>query len=107
MAFGKACCAYRYNQEILYVNRSYGMSASAEVIIEREPNALLIPIRASFVQNDKPAVYVQRGDQFLVRGIAVGKRNEEDMVVLSGLREGELVTLENPAEAAKRAKKKL
>ena len=29
------------------------------------------------------------------------------MVVLSGLKEGELVTLENPAEAAKRAKKKL
>ena len=29
------------------------------------------------------------------------------MIVLSGLKEGEIVTLENPAEAAKRAKKKL
>jgi hypothetical protein len=29
------------------------------------------------------------------------------MVVLSGLKEGEIVTLENPIEAAKRAKKKL
>ena len=57
-------------------------------------------------QHDKPAVYIQRGQQFLVRAITVGKRNEEDMVVLSGLKEGELVTLENPAEAAKRAKKK-
>jgi len=84
-----------------------GMSASAEIIIERDPNALLIPIRASFTQNDKPAVYLQRGQQFLVRSIAVGRRNEEDMVVLGGLKEGELVTLENPAEAAKRAKKKL
>ncbi len=84
-----------------------GMSATAEVIIERDPNALLIPVRASFTQNDKPAVYIQRGQQFVARQIAVGKRNEEDMVVLKGLSEGELVTLENPIEAAKRAKKKL
>jgi len=32
---------------------------------------------------------------------------QPDLVVLSGLKEGELVTLESPAEAAKRAKKKL
>ena len=84
-----------------------GMSASAEVIIERQPNALLIPIRASFVHNGKPAVYVQRFQQFQIRQIEVGKRNEEDIVVLKGLKEGELVTLENPAEAARRAKKKV
>jgi HlyD family secretion protein len=84
-----------------------GMSASAEIIIEREPNALLIPVRASFTQNDKPAVYIQRGKQFLVRAIAVGKRNEDDMVVTEGLNEGDLVTLESPADAARRAKKKL
>ena len=83
-----------------------GMSASAEIIIERQPNALLIPVRASFTQKGKPAVYVQKGDQFITRLINVGQRNEEDMVVLSGLKEGELVTLENPAEAAKRARKK-
>ena len=35
----------------------------------------------------------------------MGKRNESDIVVLNGLREGERIALENPAEAAKRAKK--
>jgi RND family efflux transporter MFP subunit len=84
-----------------------GMSASAEVIIERDPKALLIPIRASFTYQGKPAVWVQKGQNFRIRPITVGKRNDEDIVVLSGLKEGELVTLENPAEAAKRAKKKL
>jgi RND family efflux transporter MFP subunit len=84
-----------------------GMSASAEIIIEREPNVLLIPSRASFLQKGKPAVYIQKGQQFLTRTIEVGRRNEEDLVVLRGLKEGELVTLESPAEAAKRAKKKL
>jgi len=82
-----------------------GMSATAEIVIESQPEVLLIPVRASFVYQGKPAVYVQRGQQFLVRTITVGKRNESDIVVLSGLQPGEVVTLENPFEAAKRAKK--
>lgn len=82
-----------------------GMSASAEVVIESQPHALLVPARASFIHNGKPAVYVQRGQQFVIREIEVGKRNENDIVVLKNLREGEVVTIENPLEAAKRAKK--
>src|SRR5437762_1089498 len=81
-----------------------GMSASAEIIIERQPSALLIPSRASFLEQGKPAVYVQQGQQFLKRTIEVGRRNDDDIVVLKGLKEGEMVTLESPAEAAKRAK---
>jgi hypothetical protein len=84
-----------------------GMSATAEIIIERNAGVLLIPVRASFTQNGKPAVYVEKGPQFLVREITVGKRNEDDIIVTGGLKEGEIVTLENPAEAARRAKKKL
>ena len=83
-----------------------GMSASAEIIIEREPNALLIPSRASFFHKGKPAVYVQKGQEFFTRPIEVGRRNEEDLVYrrVEGRR---ISALENPAEAAKRAKKKL
>jgi multidrug efflux pump subunit AcrA (membrane-fusion protein) len=82
-----------------------GMSATGEVVIESEPNRILIPVRASFMHQGKPAVYVQKGQEFIVRHIEVGKRNENDIVVLSGLREGEVVALENPIEAAKKAKK--
>jgi HlyD family secretion protein len=84
-----------------------GMSSSAEIIIERQPNMLLIPIRSSFDKDGKPAVYVQTGKNFAVRPIVVGRRNDEDIIVTGGLKEGEIVTLESPAEAAKRAKKKL
>jgi len=83
-----------------------GMSASAEIIIDRQPSALLIPSRASFLEKGKPAVYVQQGQAFVKRTLEVGRRNEEDLVILKGLKEGELVTLESPADAAKRAKKK-
>lgn len=82
-----------------------GMSASASILIESQPGALLIPVRASFMNKGKPAVWVQKGQEFAIRNIEVGKRNETDLVVLSGLKEGEVIALENPAEALKRAKK--
>jgi multidrug efflux pump subunit AcrA (membrane-fusion protein) len=82
-----------------------GMSATTEIIIESVPQALLLPVRASFMQGGRPAVYVQRGQEFQIRQIEVGQRNDTDMVVLKGLKEGEMVAMENPAEAAKRAKK--
>lgn len=82
-----------------------GMSATAEVVIESEPNTILIPVRASIVHQGKPAVYVQQGKDFVIRPIEVGKRNDTDLIVTKGLREGEVVALENPIEAAKRAKK--
>lgn len=84
-----------------------GMSASTEIIIEREPNALLIPSRASFSKDGKPSVYEQTGKSFKIVPIQVGKQNDEDVVVTSGLKEGDVITLESPADAAKRAKKKL
>ena len=84
-----------------------GMSATAEVIIEREENVLLIPAQASFTHNGKPVVWVQKGDKFEARTIQVGKRNESHVVVLSGVKAGEIIATEDPAEAAKRAKKKL
>ncbi len=84
-----------------------GMSASIDIIIDSQPNVLLIPIRASFTQGGKPSVFIQNGTEFHSRPIEVGARNETEIVVTGGLKEGELVTLEDPKEAAKRAKKKL
>jgi multidrug efflux pump subunit AcrA (membrane-fusion protein) len=82
-----------------------GMSASAEILIESQPNALMIPARASFVHRGKPSVYIQRGAGYQIRQIEVGRRNDTDIVVVNGLKEGETVYLENPIDAAKRAKK--
>ena len=81
------------------------MSGTAEIVLESQPDRLLIPVRASFTKNGKPAVYLQKGDDFVLRPIEVGKRNDTDIVVLSGLNAGETVALENPIEAAKKAKK--
>lgn len=82
-----------------------GMSATAEIVIESERDRVLIPLRASFTSAGKPAVYVQKGDAFELRTIEVGKRNEREIVVTKGLAPNETVALENPIEAAKKAKK--
>ncbi len=82
-----------------------GMSATGVVLIESQPGSLLIPLKASFLQNGKPHVWVQRGQGFETRAIEVGKRNETDIIVLKGLRDNERIALENPAEAARRARK--
>lgn len=83
-----------------------GMTGSAEIVIERDKNVLLMPARASFLYNGKPAVYLQKGPDFQVRPIEVGKRNETDIIVQKGLQPGDVVALENPLEAAKKAKKR-
>jgi HlyD family secretion protein len=82
-------------------------SASVEIIIERQPNSLLIPLRANFDKAGKPIVYVQKGKGFAAKEIKVGKRNDDDVVVTTGLSEGDVIALEDPNVVAKKAKKKL
>ncbi|MBS1854534.1 MAG: efflux RND transporter periplasmic adaptor subunit [Acidobacteria bacterium] len=84
-----------------------GMSSTSEIIIQREPGVLLIPSRASFAKNGKPAVYLQTGKAFQTRQIEIGEQNDEDVIVTGGLKDGDVVALENPAEAIKKAKKKM
>ncbi len=82
-----------------------GMSSTAEIIIESEQDSMLIPARASFLHKGKPSVWIQKGDRFEIRPIEVGKRNDSDLVVVSGLKPGDTIAMEDPNEAAKRAKK--
>lgn len=82
-----------------------GMSTSAEIIIENAPQVLLIPQRASFLLEGRPSVYVQKGSGFVSRAIKPGRRNETDLMVLDGVKEGEVIALEDPLQAAKKAKK--
>jgi multidrug efflux pump subunit AcrA (membrane-fusion protein) len=84
-----------------------GTSASAEIIVFRQPNSLTIPLQASFDKNGKPVVYVQKGKVFSQRAIQVGRKNEDEIVVTGGLQEGDTVALVDPVKAAKQAKKKI
>ncbi len=85
-----------------------GTTASAEIIVYKQPNTLTIPLQASFDYRGKPVVYVQNASGgFTMRPIQVGRQNEDEIVVTSGLREGEVIALVDPVKAAKQSKKKM
>ena len=73
-----------------------GMSATGEVLYERVKDVLLIPVRASFDRGGKVVVYVKNGRGFEPREITVGRRNEAQIEVVSGLNAGDVVALEEP-----------
>ena len=85
-----------------------GLLADAEVIIDRIPNALHIPVQAVFEGRTGSVVYVPNGKRLEARKVELGKRTESRVEILSGLEEGEIISLERPADqqGGRKTKKK-
>ncbi len=75
-----------------------GMSATAEVIIERRDDVLMIPNRAIRGTLENPKVLVLVDDQEEEREITLGLTDGINTEVLSGLDEGEKVVLRSSEE---------
>lgn len=73
-----------------------GMSVTVEIIVERDSDVLVIPAEASFQIDGSPTVFVRGGGGFHRRRIEVAARSADDIVIASGLEEGEEVALDNP-----------
>lgn len=73
-----------------------GLLADVEIIVEKIPDAIHIPIQCVFEKDNRPIVYVKAGNRFEEKAIKPLKRSENTMVVAEGLREGELVALADP-----------
>jgi RND family efflux transporter MFP subunit len=75
-----------------------GMSATAEVIIERRDDVLLIPNRAIWGTTENPKVVVLVDEQQEEREITLGLSDGINTEVLSGLEEGEVVVIPTSEE---------
>jgi len=75
-----------------------GMSATAEVIVERRDDVLLIPNRAIRGTLQNPTVVVLVDEQEEERGITLGLTDGINTEVLSGLEEGERIILPTTTE---------
>jgi hypothetical protein len=73
-----------------------GLLADVEIIVEKVPNAIHVPVQAVFEKEGKPVVYVKNGNRFDERIIKPLKRSESVMVIAEGLKPGEIVALTNP-----------
>jgi HlyD family secretion protein len=76
-----------------------GMSATARLIIDRAPNALIIPAEALFQRNGQPTVYVQTSNGFVPRQVRVARRGQEVVAIATGLSVGEHVALRAPDQS--------
>ncbi|MCP5119348.1 MAG: HlyD family efflux transporter periplasmic adaptor subunit [bacterium] len=73
-----------------------GLLADVEIIVEKIPDAVNIPVHAVFEKENKPMVYVKVGNRFEERMIKPLKQSESTMVIAEGLSEGEIVALADP-----------
>jgi HlyD family secretion protein len=73
-----------------------GMSAKCEIIVDKIPNSIWVPIEAVFEKDNKTVVYVIKGNSFRERQVEVGQRNDTDIIVTEGLKGKEKVALRDP-----------
>ena len=74
------------------------LSGSADIIFERQENALLVPRSAIQKSDDETTVFIRAGDQFVERPVNFGKMSGTMAIVLDGLSEGDEVALQRPPQ---------
>ena len=73
-----------------------GLLADVEIIVEKIPNAIHIPVQAIFEKEGKNLVYVKEKGKFVARVIKPLKRSESTMIISDGLKAGEEISLQDP-----------
>lgn len=88
-----------------------GMTVRCDIIAERLPDTLSIPLDAVFEVDGATVAYIKNGSGFEPRPVTLGSRSDDRVLVASGLAEGDEVALGDPtlnleavsAEAAARS----
>ena len=71
-----------------------GSAAKARITVEQQPAALVVPVAALQTFRDWTVVFVRVGETYEIRPIELGKRDAERVEVLSGLKAGDQVVVE-------------
>jgi HlyD family secretion protein len=74
-----------------------GMTAQLTVVVDRVPDALTIPVQASFQKSGQTVAYLWEGSKFRERVIEIGRRNRDRVLVAKGLRPGDRVAMKDPS----------
>lgn len=71
-----------------------GSAVKARITVEQQPAALVVPVAALQTFRDWNVVFVRVGETYEIRPIELGKRDAERVEVLSGLKPGDQVVVE-------------
>lgn len=75
-----------------------GMSATAQIVVERLSEVTAVPLEAVFEVEGKPVVYLATKKR---REVEVGRRNDMEIEITSGLEGGDKIYLADPSTATK------
>jgi multidrug efflux pump subunit AcrA (membrane-fusion protein) len=73
-----------------------GMTVDYEVVEQRLEDVVTVPIQAIQTTTRGPSVFVRRGEQFEVRPVKTGLRNDNRVVITQGLKGNEVIALRRP-----------
>ena len=73
-----------------------GMTARVSIVADSVRDALVVPVSALYYEGGHTLCYVFDGDKPVARKVAVGRRGDDLVEIVSGLREGERVSLARP-----------
>lgn len=68
-----------------------GKLAKVEVVTATEAQALLVPVEAVFYQENQTYVYIVKDDKAHLTAVTLGERNQQEYVILEGLKAGDKV----------------
>ncbi len=71
-----------------------GSAVKARITVEQQPAALVVPLTALQTFRDWDVVFVRVGDVYEVRPVELGKRDDQRVEILSGIRAGDQVVTE-------------
>ena len=90
---------YRSEVEVLETvsDLKSGMSCSVEVVVDDLVDVLHAPVQSIFLNRGEPAVFLSQGGEIELRPVEVGQDNGKWVEIKSGVEEGDVVLLAQPA----------
>ncbi|RQW02424.1 hypothetical protein EH222_13690 [candidate division KSB1 bacterium] len=73
-----------------------GMTVSCQIIVDHIADTLFVPLEALFNRDGENIVYVKTGGNFAPRPVTIGEQNQDFVIIVDGLDEGEEVALVDP-----------
>ncbi|MGD0890310.1 MAG: HlyD family efflux transporter periplasmic adaptor subunit [Terracidiphilus sp.] len=73
-----------------------GMTVQINIMVGRVEDAITIPAQASFLKSGRTVAYVWNGSAFEERVIQIERRSRDRILVSSGLKQDDLVALQDP-----------
>ena len=81
------------------------MSVAVDIVTQRVEDALLVPVRAIQGRGRNQTITVLEGGEQVSRPVRIGERDDQFVVVLEGVKEGETVVIPKTTAGALRSRR--